>query len=122
MLGPLNGNIQIQLDAFVLTTSLRQVTSRRSSMQRSEHYCQKADDRQIGCDQLQEEPRLTIGGMVTKEFLPQTVEWTQAAGLICDDHFMIDGTLLDSWASMKSFQLNGRNVLIVNPELLRASG
>ena len=41
---------------------------------------------------------------VAKEFLAQVVERAGAAGLISDEHFTVDGTLLDAWASLKSFQ------------------
>ena len=41
---------------------------------------------------------------VAKEFLVQVVEQARAAGLISDEHFTVDGTLLDAWASLKSFQ------------------
>ena len=34
----------------------------------------------------------------------QVVERVRAAGLISDEHFTVDGTLLDAWASLKSFQ------------------
>jgi transposase len=41
---------------------------------------------------------------VAKEFLAQVVEQARAAGLISDEHFTVDGTLLEAWASLKSFQ------------------
>jgi len=41
---------------------------------------------------------------VAKEFLAQVVEQARDAGLISDEHFTVDGTLLDAWASIKSFQ------------------
>jgi transposase len=41
---------------------------------------------------------------VAKEFLAQVVKRARAAGLISDEHFTVDGTLLDAWASLKSFQ------------------
>src|SRR5450755_4213197 len=41
---------------------------------------------------------------VAKEFLAQVVERARAAGLVSDEHFTVDGTLLDAWASLKSFQ------------------
>ena len=41
---------------------------------------------------------------VAKEFLAQVVERARAAGWISDEHFTVDGTLLDAWASLKSFQ------------------
>jgi transposase len=41
---------------------------------------------------------------VAKEFLAQVVEQARAAGLVSDEHFTVDGTLLEAWASLKSFQ------------------
>ena len=41
---------------------------------------------------------------VAKEFLAQVVEQAREAGLISDEHFTVDGTLLEAWASLKSFQ------------------
>jgi transposase len=41
---------------------------------------------------------------VAKEFLAQVVERARGAGLVSDEHFTVDGTLLEAWASLKSFQ------------------
>jgi len=41
---------------------------------------------------------------VAKEFLAQVVERAGAAGLVSDEHFTVDGTLLEAWASLKGFQ------------------
>ncbi len=41
---------------------------------------------------------------VAKEFLAQVVEQARAQGLTSDEHFTVDGTLLEAWASVKSFQ------------------
>jgi transposase len=41
---------------------------------------------------------------VAKEFLAQAVERARGAGLVSDEHFTVDGTLLEAWASLKSFQ------------------
>jgi transposase len=41
---------------------------------------------------------------VAKEFLAQVVERARIAGLVSDEHFTVDGTLLEAWASLKSFQ------------------
>jgi len=41
---------------------------------------------------------------VAKEFLAQVVERARVAGLVSDEHFTVDGTLLEAWASQKSFQ------------------
>ncbi len=41
---------------------------------------------------------------VAKEFLCQVVEEAKTAGLISDEHFTVDGTLIEAWASMKSLR------------------
>ena len=41
---------------------------------------------------------------VAKQFLAQVVEQARAKGLTSDEHFTVDGTLLEAWASVKSFQ------------------
>ena len=44
---------------------------------------------------------------VAKEFLAQVVERARGAQLMSDEHFTVDGTLLEAWASMKSFRPKG---------------
>jgi len=41
---------------------------------------------------------------VAKEFLTRVVAQARAQGLTSDEHFTVDGTLLEAWASAKSFQ------------------
>ena len=41
---------------------------------------------------------------VAQEFLSRVVEQARAKGLTSDEHFTVDGTLLEAWASLKSFQ------------------
>jgi transposase len=41
---------------------------------------------------------------VANEFLARVVEQARAKGLTSDEHFTVDGTLLEAWASLKSFQ------------------
>jgi len=41
---------------------------------------------------------------VAKEFVAQVVAQARARGLTSDEHFTVDGTLLEAWASVKSFQ------------------
>ena len=41
---------------------------------------------------------------VAKDFLRQVVVQAQEKGWTSDEHFTVDGTLLEAWASMKSFQ------------------
>ena len=39
-----------------------------------------------------------------KEFLSRVVKQVRKKGLTSDEHFTVDGTLLEAWASLKSFQ------------------
>jgi transposase len=41
---------------------------------------------------------------VAKQFLVEVVELARARGLVSDEHFSVDGTLLEAWASLKSYQ------------------
>lgn len=41
---------------------------------------------------------------VAKQFLAQLVAQARAAGLMSSEHFTVDGTLIDAWASHKSFR------------------
>src|SRR5208337_3740138 len=41
---------------------------------------------------------------VAKQFLAQVVEQARVKGLTSDEHFTVDGTLLEAWAGAKSFQ------------------
>ena len=41
---------------------------------------------------------------VAREFFARIVEYAQDLGLMSDDHFTVDGTLIEAWASLKSFK------------------
>ena len=41
---------------------------------------------------------------VAKQFLAQVVEQARCKSLTSDEHFTVDGTLLEAWAGAKSFQ------------------
>jgi transposase len=45
-----------------------------------------------------------IAHEVAKEFFLTIVAQARAAGLMSDDHFTVDGTLIEAWASLKSFR------------------
>lgn len=45
-----------------------------------------------------------LEGDVAREFLGEVVTQAQAKGLTSDEHFTVDGTLIEAWASLKSFQ------------------
>jgi transposase len=45
-----------------------------------------------------------LEGDVPREFLCEVLAQAQAKGLTSDEHFTVDGTLIEAWASLKSFQ------------------
>jgi transposase len=45
---------------------------------------------------------------VAKEFLARVVAQARTKGWTSDEHFTVDGTLLEAWASVKSFQPKGK--------------
>lgn len=44
-----------------------------------------------------------LGGEVAQKFLAAVVKQARGAGLLSDEHFTVDGTLLEAWASRRSF-------------------
>ena len=45
---------------------------------------------------------------VAKQFLAKVVDEARAQGLTSDEHFTVDGTLLEAWAGAKSFSAESR--------------
>src|SRR5215472_1869757 len=45
-----------------------------------------------------------LEGDVAREFLSEVVKQAQVKGLTSDEHFTVDGTLIEAWAGLKSFQ------------------
>jgi transposase len=45
---------------------------------------------------------------VAKKFFAAVVEQARKAGLMSDEHFTVDGTLIEAWASLKSFKPKDR--------------
>jgi transposase len=45
-----------------------------------------------------------LEGQIAQRFLEQVVAQAKDAGLTSDEHFSVDGTLLEAWASQKSFK------------------
>jgi transposase len=48
-----------------------------------------------------------LDGDVAREFLGEVVQQAQEKNLTSDEHFTVDGTLIEAWASLKSFQRKG---------------
>lgn len=44
---------------------------------------------------------------VARKFLAEVVQRARSARLMSDDHFTVDGTLIEAWASIKSFRPKG---------------
>jgi IS5 family transposase len=44
---------------------------------------------------------------VAKKFLVEIVQQARTAQLMSDDHFTVDGTLIEAWASLRSFRPKG---------------
>lgn len=45
-----------------------------------------------------------LEGDIAAAFFGEVLEEAKAAGLVSDEHFTVDGTLLEAWASQKSFR------------------
>jgi len=50
-----------------------------------------------------------LDGNIAREFLSQTVKQVYEKGWASDEHFTVDGTLIEAWASLKSFQPKDRS-------------
>ena len=58
----------------------------------------------MGCDTFTKNRDRLLEAEVAKQFLLQVVKQAGQKGLTSDEHFTVDGTLLEAWASVKSFQ------------------
>jgi transposase len=56
-----------------------------------------------------------LNGVVAEEFFNQIVAQARAKKLLSDDHFTVDGTLIEAWAGQKSFQPKKSNEDVLNP-------
>src|SRR5260370_16520710 len=50
-----------------------------------------------------------LDGDVAREFLCKVVKQAQEKNLTSDEHFTVDGTLIEAWASLKSFRRKGES-------------
>ena len=58
----------------------------------------------LGCHDLYEESRSAAEGDIADAFFAEVLAAIRAEGLLSDEHFTVDGTLLEAWASHKSFK------------------
>lgn len=49
-----------------------------------------------------------LEGDIATEFLKQVLNQARSHGLLSDEHFTVDGTLIEAWAGQKSFQKKGK--------------
>src|SRR2546422_11552733 len=49
---------------------------------------------------------LPISGEIARAFFDRMVAQARERGLLSDEHFTVDGTLVEAWASLKSFKRN----------------
>ena len=49
-----------------------------------------------------------LQGNIAEEFFAQVLEQARRAELLSDEHFSVDGTLIEAWASQKSFRPKGQ--------------
>lgn len=56
-----------------------------------------------------------LNGAVAEEFFSLIVQQARAKKLLSDEHFTVDGTLIEAWAGQKSFQRKKGNDDILNP-------
>src|SRR5262249_49580252 len=58
----------------------------------------------VGPDRVHEEPRPAASGEVFAKFMTKLLNHPQVKPLLSDEHFSVDGTLIEAWASQKSFR------------------
>ena len=56
-----------------------------------------------------------LNGAVSEEFFTLVVEQARSAKLLSDEHFTVDGTLIEAWAGHKSFQRKQKDNDALNP-------
>ena len=58
----------------------------------------------MGRDRVHEEPDRLLRGEVAEAFFQAVLEEARSEGLLSDEHFTVDGTLVEAWAGQKSFR------------------
>ncbi len=58
----------------------------------------------MGCDGVFQERDRLLDGAIAAKFLAAVLALPRVKGLISSDYFSVDGTLIEAWASMKSFK------------------
>jgi transposase len=56
-----------------------------------------------------------IEGEIATKFMAAVLRQPRITALLSDDHFSVDGTLIEAWAGMKSFRAERRQRLAARP-------
>jgi len=67
----------------------------------------KADDRIWDATVFTKNRQRLLDGDIARAFFDRVVAHARAGGLLSDEHFTVDGTLIEAWASLKSFKSKG---------------
>jgi transposase len=68
----------------------------------------KADDRIWDATVFTKNRQRLLDGDIARAFFDRVVAHAREGGLLSDEHFTVDGTLIEAWASLKSFQRKDR--------------
>src|SRR5215467_6510565 len=67
----------------------------------------KADDRIWDATVFTKNRQRLLDGEIARAFFDRVVGQARERGLLSDEHFTVDGTLIEAWASLKSFKPTG---------------
>ena len=67
----------------------------------------KADDRIWDATVFTKNRQRLLDGDIARAFFNRVVAHARERGLLSDEHFTVDGTLIEAWASLKSFKSKG---------------
>jgi len=56
----------------------------------------------LGCDGVHENRERFLDGEIARKFFAAVLDQAKSAELLSDEHFTVDGTLIEAWASYKS--------------------
>jgi len=58
----------------------------------------------LGCDRITKNRERLLDGDIAEAFFQAVLQQARERSLLSDEHFTVDGTLLEAWASVKSYQ------------------
>jgi hypothetical protein len=65
----------------------------------------------IRCDGVSKNRDRLLDGAIAAKFLAAVLAQPRVKRLMSSDHFSVDGTLIEAWASIKSFKPSRRQIL-----------